>query len=155
MAFRFRFESLLGLALHEESLVKTRLALKDGQIAAETAQIERLVGEYDLALEDKAQALLTGQMDRVKLYPAFLRRLDMQRQYHEEERERFQQQREKILIELNEKRRVVKTYEKVREREEEAWRRRQLKVEQKRLDEFAIQRRDPLQSAARKEPDDA
>lgn len=143
MAFTFRFQSLLTLALHEEDEVKRRLAVKDGQINEVEARIARLTAEYDAAMEEKAQALLAGRMDTIRLFHPYLVRLQKTREYHEEEKARLQAQREKIVAELAEKRRQRKIYEKLRERDEKAYRQAQQRLEQKRLDGF-ITRRDQL-----------
>ncbi len=140
MAFSFRFQQLLNLTIHEEDEVKRRLAIKDGQIAELDAKIARLWQEHDAALEEKAQALLAGRMDTVRLYHPYLLRLTRTREHHEEEKERLQAQREKIVAELAEKRRQRKTYEKIRERDEKAYRKEQLRLDQKRLDGFTSRR---------------
>ncbi|OIP25312.1 hypothetical protein AUK22_08155 [bacterium CG2_30_54_10] len=136
MAFSFRFNQMLNLASHEEAEVKRRLAIKDGQIADIEAKIARNVEEYSGGLEEKAHDLLAGRMERIRLYYPFLLRLQKAREYHLEEKERLVAQREKIIAELAEKRRVRKTYEKIRERDENAYRKEQLRLDQKRLDSF-------------------
>ncbi len=137
MAFRFRFQQLLNIAVHDEDAVKTRLAIKDGQIAETEAQITKYIHEYNEALEAKAVDLLAGRMDQVRMYPMFLSRLMNARSFYEEERDRLREQRAKILLELNEKRRVRKTYERILERDRKRYVTREQKQEQKRLDDFA------------------
>jgi len=89
MAFRFRFQQLLNIAVHDEDAVKTRLAIKDGQIAETEAQITKYIHEYNEALEAKAVDLLAGRMDQVRMYPMFLSRLMNARSFYEEERDRL------------------------------------------------------------------
>ena len=139
MAFSFLFQNLLKLAQHEEDEVKTRLAIKDGQIAAIDAEVERLRQARDAGLDAKAQDLLAGRMERVRMYPAYFLRLKNREEFHLEERERLVSQRNKIIAELSEKRRARKVLEKVRERDEENFRKLEQKNDQKRMDEFAAQ----------------
>lgn len=137
MAFRFRFQQLLNIAIHDEDAVKARLAVKDGQIAEAEAQIAKYIDEYNQGLEAKAIDLLAGRMDQVRMYPLFLSRLVNARSFYEEERDRLLEQRAKIVAELNEKRRVRKTYERILERDRKRYVTREQKLEQKRLDDFA------------------
>lgn len=137
MAFRFRFQQLLNIAIHDEDAVKARLAVKDGQIAEAEAQIAKYIDEYNQGLEAKAIDLLAGRMDQVRMYPLFLSRLVNARSFYEEERDRLLEQRAKIVAELNEKRRVRKTYERILERDRKRHVTREQKLEQKRLDDFA------------------
>ena len=137
MGFTFRFASLLRFAEHEEDAVKQRLAIKDGQISAEEASIRKLQGELDVAVDGQSKALVAGNMDFIRLYPAYIRRLDKTREFHEDEIGRLRQQREKILVELAEKRRVRRIYEKLRERDEKRYIKAELKRDQKRMDDFA------------------
>jgi|GEM_PF-746984 len=137
MAFRFRFQQLLNIAIHDEDAVKARLAIKDGQIAEAEAQVTKYICEYNEALEAKAIDLLAGRMDQVRMYPLFLARLMNARSFYEEERDRLRDQRAKILIELNEKRRVRKTYERILERDRKRYVTHEQKQDQKRLDDFA------------------
>lgn len=137
MAFKFRFQQLLNIALHDEDAVKARLAVKDGQIAEAEAQINKYIEEYKEALEAKAIDLLAGRMDQVRMYPLFLARLANARSFYEEERDRLREQRAKIIVELNEKRRVRKTYERILERDRKRYVTIEQKRDQKRLDDFA------------------
>ena len=137
MAFRFRFQQLLNIAIHDEDAVKARLAVKDGQIAEAEAQIQKYIDEYNIGLEAKAIDLLAGRMDQVRMYPLFLARLANARSFYEEERDRLLEQRAKIVAELNEKRRIRKTYERILERDRKRYVTREQKLEQKRLDDFA------------------
>ncbi|GAB4275838.1 MAG: hypothetical protein Kow0029_17250 [Candidatus Rifleibacteriota bacterium] len=136
MPFVFRFQQLLQICIHEENEVKNKLARKDGQIAETNASIKKLKDEYAQALENKIIDLNAGNLFKVHLYPAYLARLQKSWEYHEEELERLLKQREKILQELIEKRKNRKTYEKMRENDEKAWKKEQQKREQKLLDEF-------------------
>lgn len=136
MAFVFRFQKILEICLHEENEVKTRLAQKDGQINAVKAEIAKFKDEYAQALEQKANDLQAGEMMRVQMYPAYLTRLQRAWEYEEEELERLERQRQKIFDELMIKRRNRMTYEKMREKDEAAYKKEMLKKEQKRLDEY-------------------
>ena len=52
MAFRFRFQQLLNIAIHDEDAVKARLAIKDGQIAdSEVEQADQALQTIKAALE--------------------------------------------------------------------------------------------------------
>ncbi len=137
MAFVFRFQQILQICIHEENEVKTRLAQKDGQIAAVKAEIKKFKDEYAQALEQKANDLQAGEMMRVQMYPAYLTRLQRAWEYQEEELERLEKQRQKIFDELMIKRRNRMTYEKMREKDEAAYKKEMLKKEQKRLDEYS------------------
>lgn len=137
MGFKFRFASLLRFAEHEEDAVKQRLAIKDGQIAGEEASIQKLKSDVGVAVDGQSKALVAGNMDFIRLYPPYIRRLENTREFHEDELQRLRQQREKILIELAEKRRVRRIYEKLRERDEKKFRKIELKQDQKRMDDFA------------------
>lgn len=136
MAFVFRFQQVLQICIHEEDEVKNRLAHKDGQIAEVNARIQKYKDEYGQALEQKIVDLSAGDMQKVRMYPAYLARLQQSWEYEEEERERLELQRQKILAELMEKRRSRMTYEKMREKDAAQYKKEQLKKEQKRLDEF-------------------
>ncbi|KAF1082232.1 MAG: hypothetical protein GQF41_1872 [Candidatus Rifleibacterium amylolyticum] len=136
MAFVFRFQQILEICIHEENEVKTRLAMKDGQINAVKAEISKFKDEYAQALEQKALDLQAGEMMRVQMYPAYLTRLQRAWEYQEEELERLEKQRQKIFDELMIKRRNRMTYEKMREKDEAAYKKEMLKKEQKRLDEY-------------------
>jgi len=136
MAFVFRFQQILQICIHEEDEVKGRLARKDGQIAEVNAKIQKYKDEYDQALEQKIVDLSNGDMQKVQMYPAYLARLQQSWEYEEEERERLEIQRQKILAELMEKRRNRMTYEKILEKDAANYKKEQLKREQKRLDEF-------------------
>lgn len=141
MAFIFKFTTLLNLAIHEEGEVKIRLARIDGVIAENRNRIETLNTRTDTAIHERTMDLEAGNMDKIRMYPPFFRRLQNEREFHEEELERLFRQREKILIELQEKRRVRKTYEKIREHDEKEHIKQQQKREQKALDEFASRSR--------------
>ena len=141
MGFKFRLQSLLRFAEREEDEVKKRLAIKDGQIAAEEATIRKLQGEIDTAIDGQAQALIAGNIQFVRLYPLYIKRLEKTREFHEDELQRLRQQREKIIAELAEKRRVRRIYEKLRERDEKRYKKNELRRDQKRMDDFAGRQR--------------
>jgi flagellar FliJ protein len=136
MAFVFRFQQVLQICIHEENEVKARLAKKDGQIAEVNAEIKKLKNEYNVALEQKIIDLRDGNMMKVQMYPAYLARLQKSWEYYEEELERLEKQRQKIIEELMEKRKNRMTYEKMREKDEALYRKELLKKEQRKLDEF-------------------
>jgi flagellar FliJ protein len=136
MAFKFRFQQILEICIHEENEVKNQLARKDGQIAEANAEIKKFKDEYGEALQNKILDLQAGNMMKIQMYPAYLARLQKSWEFHEEELERLHKQREKILQELIEKRKNRMTYEKMREKDEIVYKKEQLKREQKNLDEF-------------------
>lgn len=136
MAFVFRFQQILQICLHEENEVKTRLAQKDGQIAGIKAEIKKFKDEYAQALDHKILDLQAGEMTKVQMYPAYLARLQRAWEFNEEELERLEKQRQKIVDELMIKRRNRMTYEKMREKDEAAYTKEMLKKEQKKLDEY-------------------
>lgn len=136
MAFKFRFQQILQICIHEENEVKNQLAKKDGQIAEANAQIKKFKNDYAQALHDKIGDLQQGNMVKLQMYPAYLARLKKSWEFQEEELERLHKQREKIMNELMEKRRNRKTYEKMREKDEIIWKKEQQKREQRNLDEF-------------------
>jgi len=137
MAFKYRFLQLLNLAVHDEDQVKNKLAMKDRQIAEADGQIKKMDFEYQCAMDEKAQDLLSGNMEKVKMYSFYLVRLKKQREFLVDEKKHLLAQREKILVELTEKRRMRKTYEKIRERDERSYLKDEQKKEQKKLDDFA------------------
>ncbi len=143
MAFRFKFDQLLRLAVHNETEVKTRLAIKEGQIAEIDSMIANLESEYANGVEEKVQDLLAGRMERVRMYAVYFQRLLNTKEFHREERVRLVSQRDKILAELMEKRRVRKTYEKIREREEKKFVKKEQARDQKRMDDFATRLNPP------------
>lgn len=100
MAFIFRFQQILQICLHEENEVKNRLAQKDGQMAEVRAEIKKLRDEYAQALEQQVIDLQAGNMTKFQMYPAYLARLQRAWEYQEEELERLEKQRQKIVEEL-------------------------------------------------------
>ena len=136
MPFKFRFQQILQICIHEENEVKNQLAKKDGQIAEANAEVKKFKDEYSEALQNKIQDLQRGEMLKLQMYPAYLARLQKSWEFYEEELERLMKQREKIMSELLEKRRNRKTYEKMKEKDELIWQKEQQKREQKNLDEF-------------------
>lgn len=136
MAFVFRFQQLLRIAEHEENEVKNRLAKKDGQIANENREIDKFKEEFNQALEQQSFDLQQGDMVKLQMYPAYLARLQKSWEFHEEELERLEKQREKIILELLEKRKNRKTYDIMKENDKKAYIKEQQKKDQARLDEF-------------------
>lgn len=136
MAFVFRFQQILQICLHEENEVKNRLAQKDGQMAEVRIEIKKFRDEYAQALEQQVIDLQAGDMAKFQMYPAYLARLQRAWEFQEEELERLEKQRQKIVDELMVKRRNRMTYEKMREKDEAVYTREMLKKEQKRLDEY-------------------
>ncbi|EKD82855.1 MAG: hypothetical protein ACD_39C01043G0001, partial [uncultured bacterium] len=129
-------QQILQICLHEENEVKTRLAQKDGQINGIKAEIKKFKDEYAQALDNKILDLQAGNMTKVQMYPAYLARLQRAWEFNEEELERLEKQRQKIVDELMVKRRSRMTYEKMREKDEAAYTKEMLKKEQKKLDEY-------------------
>lgn len=136
MSFVYRFRQLLEISIFEENEVKSRLAIKDGQIADVKREINKYKEEHSNALLQKTEDLKNGDMTKIRLYPAYLLRLKNAWEFQEEELERLEKQREKILQELIEKRKNRKTYEKMKEKDKLKWKKEQDKREQKQLDEF-------------------
>ena len=75
MAFVFRLNQLLQIAIHEENEVKDRLARKDGQIAELAAKIQKYKDDQQNALVQQQQDLLAGDLSKVQMYPAYLNML--------------------------------------------------------------------------------
>ncbi len=141
MAFVFRLQQLLQISIHEENEVKNRLAKKDGQIAEAHMLIKKYRLEYDEALEQQSRDLQAGEIAKVQMYPPYLKSLQRSWEYQEEELERLEKQRQKIVEELLEKQRSRKTFEKMRENDEAHYKKELLIKEQKRLDEFGNRQR--------------
>lgn len=150
MAFVFRLNQLLQIALHEENEVKDRLARKDGQIAELAAKIKKYQDDQESALVQQQQDLLAGDISKVQMYPAYLNALKKSEIFYSDEMELQQKQRQKILEELQEKQRNRKTFEKLREADEAKYKKEMLKKQQKALDEFGSRKRNTLM-----EPDNA
>ena len=150
MAFVFRLNQLLQIAIHEENEVKDRLARKDGQIAELAAKIQKYKDDQENALIQQQQDLLSGDISKVQMYPAYLNMLKKSEIFYSDEMELQQKQREKIMAELLEKQRNRKTYEKLREADEAKYEKQMLKLQQKQLDEFASRKKSSLL-----EPDNA
>lgn len=136
MAFIFRFQQILQICLHEENEVKNRLAQKDGQMADIRAEIKKFRDEYAQALEQQIIDLQAGDMAKFQMYPSYLARLQRGWEFQEEELERLEKQRQKIVDELMVKRRNRMTYEKMREKDEAVYTKEMLRKEQKKLDEY-------------------
>ena len=150
MAFVFRLNQLLQIAIHEENEVKDRLAKKDGQIAELAAKIQKYKDDQEEALVQQQQDLLAGDFTKVQMYPAYLNSLKKSEIFYSDEMELQQKQRAKIMDELLEKQRNRKTFEKLREADEAKYKKEMLKKQQKQLDEFASRKRNSLL-----EPDNA
>ena len=150
MAFVFRLNQLLQIAIHEENEVKDRLARKDGQIAELAAKIQKYKDDQQNALVQQQQDLLAGDLSKVQMYPAYLNMLKKSEIFYSDEMELQQKQREKIMEELLEKQRNRKTFEKLREADEAKYKKEMLKKEQKQLDEFGSRKKSSLL-----EPDNA
>ncbi len=150
MAFVFRLNQLLQIALHEENEVKDRLARKDGQIAELAAKIKKYQEDQKTALVQQQQDLMAGDLSKVQMYPAYLNMLKKSEIFYSDEMELQQKQRQKILEELQEKQRNRKTFEKLREADEAKYKKEMLKKQQKALDEFGSRKRNTLM-----EPDNA
>lgn len=150
MAFVFRLNQLLQIALHEENEVKDRLARKDGQIAELAAKIKKYQEDQETALVQQQQDLMAGDLSKVQMYPAYLNMLKKSEIFYSDEMELQQKQRQKILEELQEKQRNRKTFEKLREADEAKYKKEMLKKQQKALDEFGSRKRNTLM-----EPDNA
>ena len=150
MAFVFRLNQLLQIAIHEENEVKDRLARKDGQIAQLAAKIQKYKDDQEAALIQQQQDLLAGDLSKVQMYPAYLNMLKKSEIFYTDEMELQQKQREKIMAELLEKQRNRKTFEKLREADEAKYKKQMLKLQQKQLDEFASRKKSSLL-----EPDNA
>lgn len=147
MSFKFRFQQILEICLHEENEVKGRLAKKDGQIAETNLAIKKFKDDYSAALEQQMVDLQAGDIMKVQMYPNYLKMLQRSWEYQEEELERLEKQRQKIVEELLEKQRNRKTYEKMRENDEEHYKKEMLKREQRKLDEYGNrQRKGPEES---------
>ena len=150
MAFVFRLNQLLQIAIHEENEVKDRLARKDGQIAELAEKIKKYQDDQESALIQQQQDLLAGNLSKVQMYPAYLKVLKKSEIFYSDEMELQQKQRQKIFEELQEKQRKRKTFEKLREVDEAKYKKEMIKKEQKLLDEYSSRRRNTLM-----EPDDA
>ena len=150
MAFVFRLNQLLQIAIHEENEVKDRLARKDGQIAELAAKIQKYKDDQQNALIQQQQDLLAGDISKVQMYPAYLNMLKKSEIFYTDEMELQQKQREKIMEELKEKQRNRKTLEKLREADKAKYKKEMLKKQQKMLDEFGSRKRNTLM-----EPDNA
>lgn len=108
--------------------------------------IKKYKDDYDEALEQQSIDLQAGDIVKVQMYPAYLKTLQRSWEFQEEELERLEKQRQKIVAELLEKQRSRKTYEKMRESDEANYKKEQLKKEQKRLDEYGNrQKKEPVE----------
>ncbi len=150
MAFVFRLNQLLQIALHEENEVKDRLMRKDGEIAELDKKIQESKNQQQTALEQQQQDLLAGDLVKVRMYPAYLSMLKKQETFYADEKELQIKQRQKIFDELVEKQRNRKTFEKLREADEAKYKKEMAKKEQSKLDEFANRKKNSLL-----EPDNA
>ena len=150
MAFVFKLNQLLQIALHEENEVKDRLMRKDGEIAELDKKIQEVKDKQEEALVQQQQDLLAGDIVKVRMYPAYLAMLSKQESFYADEKELQMKQRQKIFDELLEKQRNRKTFEKLREADEAKYKKEMQKKEQTKLDEFANRKKNSLL-----EPDNA
>lgn len=144
MAFVFKLHQLLNIALHEEEEAKNRLAQKDGQIAELTQKIQKFADDQEKALIEQRDALLSGDMASVQMYPPYLALLKKQQTFYEDEKARQLKQREKIMQELLQKQRKRKTFEKMQDADRAKYNKEQQKKQQKILDEFGSRKRNTL-----------
>ena len=150
MAFVFRLNQLLQIALHEENEVKDRLMRKDGEIAELDKKIQEAKEQQETALDQQRQDMEAGDIVKVQMYPAYLAMLKKQEIFYDDEKQLQLKQRQKIFEELLEKQRNRKTFEKLREADEAKYKKEMAKKEQSKLDEFANRKRNSLL-----EPDNA
>lgn len=134
--FNFRFQQLLDIASFEEDGIKNRLTAKNLEIAELENKIQKYIDDHDNALKEQEHDLMNGNFEKVQLYPAYLAVLKKSQVFYEKERDRQIKQREKIMEELLEKQRQRKTYEVLKEKDLNSFKKEQLKKEQKILDEF-------------------
>ncbi len=144
MAFVFKLQQLLQIALHEENEVKNRLARKDGQIAELVQKIQKYIDDQDVAIKDQTIAVEAGNIMEAQMYPLYLNSLRKSQKFYENELALQQKQRQKIMEELMEKQRKRKTFEKMREAEEAKYKKEMLKKQQKQLDEFGSRKKPTL-----------
>lgn len=150
MAFIFKLQQLLQVALHEENEVKNLLAKKEAQIAELEEKIQKYKDDQTQAFENQQQDLLAGDLAKVQMYPAYMKLLKKSEDFYANEKQLQEKQREKIMAELQEKHRNRRTFEKMREVEEAKYKKEMLKRQQIALDEFGS-----VKKISQKEPEDA
>ena len=144
MAFKFKLNQLLQIALHEENEVKNALARKDGEIAKLNEQIKEFQEKQAQACADQQKAMLSGDLITARMYPAYLKSLKKSEDFYANEMQLQQKEREKIMTAYLEKQRKRKIFEKMREADEAKWKKEMLKKEQVRLDEFSSRKKTSL-----------
>lgn len=150
MAFEFKLRQLLQIALHEENEVKNRLAKKDAQIAELATKIQSFKDQQTQALAEQQQAMFSGDLMKVQMYPPYIQSLKKSEDFYTNEMQLQQKQRAKIMAEYVEKQRKRKTFEKMEEVDRAKYTKQMQKKEQARLDEFGGRKRNTLM-----EPDNA
>ena len=85
MAFVFKLQQLLQIALHEENEVKNRLARKDGQIAELVQKIQKYIDDQDTAIKDQTLAVEAGNIMEAQMYPLYLNSLRKSQKFYENE----------------------------------------------------------------------
>lgn len=136
MVFQFRFQQLLDIALFEEDEIKNRLTAKNAQIAEITAKIEKFKDDYERNIAERAEEMRIGNFEKFQMYEPYLNVILKSKSFFENELEVQERQKQKIMAELIEKQKTRKTYEILRERDFESFKKEMLKREQKILDEF-------------------
>ena len=150
MAFVFRLNQLLQIALHEENEVKDKLARKDGQIAELNEKIKKYKEDQVNTLMEQEREINSGNIANMQMYRAYIAVLKKSEIFYEDELNLQLKQREKILNELQEKQRNRKTFEKLRDADEAKYKKEMIKKQQKLLDEFSSRKKTSLM-----EPDNA
>ncbi|MFH7320330.1 flagellar export protein FliJ [Desulfurivibrio sp. D14AmB] len=141
MAYRFRFESVLGYRRNLEELARQKLALAQAQLERQQSRLAEITAELAQAItlfeERKRQPI------PAPLYIMFVdgierreRDLDRQRQALSSQRQVVEQVRQELVGRMRER----KIMEKARERDYEEYLREELKKEQAELDEQMILR---------------
>ena len=136
MVFKFRFQQLLDISLFEEDEIKNRLTAKNAQIAEITAKINKYKEDYERNIAERAEEMSKGHFEKFQMYEPYLNVIIKYKLFFENELEVQERQKQKIMTELLEKQKTRKTYEILRERDFENFRKEMFKLEQKVLDEF-------------------
>lgn len=144
MAFVFRLNQLLQIAIHEENEVKDRLARKDGQIAELNEKINKFKDDQVNTLLEQEKEMNTGDFRNLQIYRNYIVTLKKQEIFYQDEMNLQLKQREKILKELQEKQRNRKTFEKLREADEAKYKKEMLRKQQNQLDEFGSRKKNSL-----------
>ncbi|NLM17360.1 MAG: flagellar export protein FliJ [Candidatus Riflebacteria bacterium] len=136
MAFVFKLQKLLELAEHEEEQVKLELAAKDAEIKALEKKDREAEQKYNATIDSRYEHLKNGDIIQLNMCTAYLDIITKIRLQYKEDLADLQAQRQEIVQRLTEKRKTTKTYEKIKENEEDKYKKHMLKIEQKQLDEF-------------------